>query len=353
MTQGNATVGEYPTQIFPAGSQGSLLIYNSGSTFVYIGTETSTTVGDGYPLSPGSSVSWGEYKPLYAVCRQGETGTLAYSGAATAIFDANSVASQILQQGLATSIAQQIALNGAPSIDVPLVLYRWSLHNTETWNSGIQPSEKYNTLRINVQGDAAHSNALDYYTVLVIWLIGVTPVGTNTYTVPAAADFTRITAPVKGTSILITITPSWASGTYAHPIDIVLSYKEAPANVQYIASSIVGVCDVSENTMLYSRSWAAADTVTQGPFLVSSSAGKRVRVTGYATAGTWNVLLMPINIPNFGLPRAPLILPFATADGSVQKSAEVIASHNPMALYIQKISTTGALTTHVTVIGET
>lgn len=109
------TAIQQPARPYPA-----ITIYNTGAATVYLGDDPPLNPTDGIPLSAGSVIPWDADQALYAVC---PTSTTISTSSNTGVpFDAGAVAAQILDQGLATDIANAISITGAPPIDTNKLL---------------------------------------------------------------------------------------------------------------------------------------------------------------------------------------------------------------------------------------
>lgn len=115
----NVVVTQTVTPIYPAGVQSSITVYNSGTEIIYLGDSSSLQPANGFPVRPGSTVTWSAKQALYAVCDVTKSSTLVYDAGVDSVFDSAAVANQILTQGLAAQIANQIKLSGVPLIDMP------------------------------------------------------------------------------------------------------------------------------------------------------------------------------------------------------------------------------------------
>lgn len=104
----------------PGGWQWDASITNTGAATAYLDTEQQATPTTGVPLSAGSTVIWQAGRPLWVTAPAATSLTITENSGA--IFDAGAVASQILSQGLAGDIAQQINGLGVPSVDAPITL---------------------------------------------------------------------------------------------------------------------------------------------------------------------------------------------------------------------------------------
>lgn len=112
--------GSVPIQMWPAGNSESLTLTNASSTdSVYL--SDTPTVG-GYPVGPGSSLTWDRSRPLFASCDDGKTVELLVLANSGPLFSSSAIASSIMSAGLAEAIANQITLNGVPPINTMFLL---------------------------------------------------------------------------------------------------------------------------------------------------------------------------------------------------------------------------------------
>lgn len=106
--------------VFPGSNASSPVpqtIYNTGTAVVYLGEDDAVQPYSGAPLSPGSTIQWDPDRSCYALTSPGMVGSVVVLDNEGYLFDAGAIANQILDLGLATDIAAQIALTGAPPID--------------------------------------------------------------------------------------------------------------------------------------------------------------------------------------------------------------------------------------------
>jgi hypothetical protein len=121
-----------PLGLFPGGYNGALTLFNNDTAdTVYVG-ETGPTCkqGSGLPLPPRASLQWDSGRPLWLSAPAGTPATPVIVSVVNnqgTIFSPADIASQIIAQGLtATAIAAAISVQGAPSIDSPIVLLNTS-----------------------------------------------------------------------------------------------------------------------------------------------------------------------------------------------------------------------------------
>lgn len=107
-------VGPVAVAVFPSVYGSALTLYNSGSVTLFIGEAPGLSVANGFPLSPGSSIVWDEGKPVYGVSASG-TGQITVLNNAGNLNDVSALANAIIDAGLASDIANQISLKGAPT----------------------------------------------------------------------------------------------------------------------------------------------------------------------------------------------------------------------------------------------
>ena len=104
--------------IYPSGRQDSVTLYNAGDAVAFV--DSQPQAASGYPLSPGSTLSWDAKRPLYAACAKGAPTSLLVTDNGGAVFDASAIAGQILSQGLAQSIASSILATGVQTVNNPV-----------------------------------------------------------------------------------------------------------------------------------------------------------------------------------------------------------------------------------------
>ena len=104
--------------IYPSGRQDAVTLYNTGDAVAFV--DSQPQAAQGYPLSPGSTLSWDAKRPLYAACAKGAPTSLLVTDNGGAVFDASAIAGQILSQGLAQSIASSILATGVQTVNNPV-----------------------------------------------------------------------------------------------------------------------------------------------------------------------------------------------------------------------------------------
>lgn len=155
--------------LYPGGYQGALLLYNVGPGMAYVSDSPNVTASNGWPIAKGSTITWAAGRALYAI--SDTTATLFADENAGSMTSAVDVADALIDSGLANDIAQQVALQGAPSIDHPTVLYSktGTVAANSSWNLGLDTStwidiSKYNSIFIHVTANAqAPPNVADSF----------------------------------------------------------------------------------------------------------------------------------------------------------------------------------------------
>jgi hypothetical protein len=166
-------LGTSPTKVVPEQSYwDSLLIVNTGSSWIFLGNDTTVSNTSGFPLGPGSNKLWDEKQGLYAVCNPGEESELAILDNSGAMFDTTNIAGQILAQGLAGQIAHEINVVGVPAIDRPEIIANATvgLDPAVGYGSAVMDVSKFSSLSMRiteingVAGSCANARAVQLYT---------------------------------------------------------------------------------------------------------------------------------------------------------------------------------------------
>lgn len=110
-----------PQLLYDGYSEALSLKNNDTTNIIYVGESTTKCQqGQGLPIGPLSTVVWDAQRPLWAVCPT-LVGTAQVSLTAVsntgAVFSPGDLASQILTQGLAQQIANDIFITGTPPVD--------------------------------------------------------------------------------------------------------------------------------------------------------------------------------------------------------------------------------------------
>lgn len=108
--------------IFDAGYSKTTTLRNIGAKTVYLDSAITVNPSSSYPLGPGATLQWDAGQALYVVCATGDTSTLVTVQNSGNLFDPVSIGDALLTGGLAAQIAANIAVTGAPPIDVQTVL---------------------------------------------------------------------------------------------------------------------------------------------------------------------------------------------------------------------------------------
>lgn len=145
--------------LYPGGFQGALLLYNTGPGMAYVSDTPNVSAANGWPIAKGSTITWAAGRALYAM--SDTTATLMTDDNAGSMTSAVDVADALIDSGLAADIAAQVAIQGAPSIDHPALLYTksGSIAANQSWNLGLDTSNwidisKYNSIFVHVVANA-------------------------------------------------------------------------------------------------------------------------------------------------------------------------------------------------------
>lgn len=88
-------------------------------TVIYLSGEPGNK---GFPLSPGSTMTWDSGQRLYITCDDGSVARIGVVYNGGQIIDSRALAQQIVSAGLAEEIATKISLAGVPTIDRPKII---------------------------------------------------------------------------------------------------------------------------------------------------------------------------------------------------------------------------------------
>ena len=246
------TVTADPGPVFPNGATGAgessdTVVFNTGSTTVYVDSDFTVTPGTGIPVRAGSNITWAAGVPLYAVTDPGNTGTLAFNDGAGAMFDAGGVANQLIAQGLAGQIAAQIAVSGAPPIDVNAVILSTSFPSvagTDKILAALDVS-RYQSLSVRVSEVDTSTGAPVARQVEMDWLDtsgtnqrdtdGFAITGTNNAATADAGIYGTYQTPVRGPDMQLRIRGNSKAGTTIN-VTVTGSYKSL-ASPRYVMRS--------------------------------------------------------------------------------------------------------------------
>ena len=100
----------------PGRPHAAITVVNNGPAIVYLGEDdVPNPPTNGHPLRVNSTIVWDRDRALYLACPTNSSVVLTENSGQ--VFDAASIAGQILDQGLAEQIAQQINVLGVPQVD--------------------------------------------------------------------------------------------------------------------------------------------------------------------------------------------------------------------------------------------
>ena len=119
MSSNTLTVGATGVEVFiPNRPHPATTIVNQGPGVAYLASDGVPVApwSNAHPLQAKSTIVWDKDAGLY-IGADDPTTVITVTENAGQVFDASAIAGQILSQGLALDIAQQIALNGVPLID--------------------------------------------------------------------------------------------------------------------------------------------------------------------------------------------------------------------------------------------
>lgn len=138
----------------------STLICPSTNTDTVWADSTQVSAAVGIPITPGSTQPWPGDQPLFAWSATNGQQLLVAPGVDQGT-NAGAIATALLAQGLPAAIAADIAVSGAPPIDLPIVL----TNNSQVINSGVAGTPigpldvtKYSSLEIEVTESGATAN---------------------------------------------------------------------------------------------------------------------------------------------------------------------------------------------------
>ena len=202
------------TVIYPSGLQSALTLKNVGAETVYLDSQANVNTG-GFPLGVNSSMVWDANRPLYAYAGNGQLLVSENSGN---LFDAQAVAAEIIAGGLAGDIAAQIALNGAPPIDQPVLLYSNNSLGVGTWSPVLNEDvRKYQSIWVMANcGAAGQMDIVEYSR----WAIGLPPSVQSAFCGNIAGVYNQTTVgfPVRGaieTLQFYVSTGAWSVSVFA------------------------------------------------------------------------------------------------------------------------------------------
>lgn len=294
-----------PIQIFPDGAGGALTLYNTDTTnTVYVGEYPDN---NGFPMSPGMTLSWDAGRSLYAYVDAGNTVSLVVVSNAGNIFSAKSIADQIIAAGLATdianaivnsgltsaNIASQINLAGVPPIDTQTVVLDSglvALNSGVPYVTAVLDVSRYQSLYIHLFDLGFNTNIvpdirevdLDWYTVaqggdlIDRDVVGLSDSFGNAFGVNQGVI---VETPARGGGLKVTIS------------DIAVSGNTSGAKATQVRFVLVG--SYKAMTQLSYKANSSYQSKLTGATLSTTGPHDRVASLGYNKAGgtiaAWNM----------------------------------------------------------------
>lgn len=143
--------GTSPVQVHNDGYPETTTVYNKDTANTVYLLEYPQGFSTGFPLGPGSTITWDKGKALYLCCDNAATTiNVVVADNGGTLTDAGAIAGQIIAQGLATDIATQISLTGAPPIDVNTIIKNiaFTTNTTSTYSIDVPNVEQYQSVTI-------------------------------------------------------------------------------------------------------------------------------------------------------------------------------------------------------------
>lgn len=279
------------TPIYPSGNQEAVTLKNVGAETIYVdNAPIPVGSGAGLPLGSGSSMIWDANKPLYAAAPLTGNGQLLVIENSGNLFDAQAVAVEIINAGLAQDIAQQIAITGAPPIDPLDLLYDISIPSTYPLpiNNSLT-NLKYRTLLVNITDEGTTQDANEYGQLTFSFS------GAKQYRfqIPSGPTWVPnfLVVPVLGPSCNINYVPVSGSGNVA--INIRGSYNAYDYNTQYGVYQYPATDSLVTRSEKYILIYANGLSTTAQRIKIPSRLGRcrfRINIIGSANNNTFQFL---------------------------------------------------------------
>lgn len=259
-------VTAYFSVVLPTGLPTELTLYNLSTTETL--NINDSTNGSGFPLSPGASVSWDAGKPLYASCATSATLVVMDNGGT--ISNPATLAKLIVSSGLGQSVADAVAISGAPSIDSPNAFPQYTGGPTGI-NKAVYDISRYQSAHLYLFAAESPPNAAHFWTVNVqFWATADTGFSTGvvlrtvTATVCDSAN-TYWTLPAIGKTMTVTVAPLVGPAASAQvTLNVTGSFRatEEEFNVQNAGSSQphLSIGSVFEGETFYGGAVPASST---------------------------------------------------------------------------------------------
>ena len=225
-----------PVKVLASGSVQT--VYNSDVVNQVFLSDWPTPLG-GFPLNPGSTLQWDSGKDLYLSVVAGVAVTVYVLPNGGQLTDASAIAGAIIAQGLAQDIADKIAIEGAPSIDVPMYTQISSnmAGNTTQVISNVIDSSKYGAIDITIW-DERNADFDTLRLCQIRWLSSGSIVALDHFSTyggfSGQGQAWQMTLPVRGDSfqVIVSCIPSDLTATLADVnFFTTLSYKVLPKSV--------------------------------------------------------------------------------------------------------------------------
>jgi hypothetical protein len=339
------TSGSALTAIYqPGRGQGPVTIYNAiGGATCYVDNEDPLgNPTNGIPLTAGSSLPWDGDQALYIVCPT-STQVVISDNSQTGT-DAGAVASQLIAQGLATDIANAIALTGAPPIDkfapLPSLPLTLATLNGAVTSASIDVSAYQS---ISVLAKTSNPGPTNNTRVNVNWCDSLGNVLFTEYFFVGNGGQTISNMTVRGAMVYFSLINLGAG------VPVVLtaygSYKSLASNYALVAGAgtTTGVLDggAAYGVSTWSGNIPASTTWTCQPDVIAGPVDLAMRYTNTNTTGFARILRIPTTI--FGLTtylaEGAGTAPMPTVPGQ-QTLESIYLPAMPVELSIQNLSTT-------------
>lgn len=222
--------------ITEAGIPGGCVITNTGTNPAGLVDNGSAVPADAWTLGAGDTFTW-DTRPLWASSSSGTTITVDDNSAGQ-LFSSQAVASALISSGLAGDIAQQIALNGAPSIDAPGTIFS---QMTPT-PFGTLPTQlfdiaKYQSLFVWFNVTVTGSPVIGDLIRLYLWYYDSSGTLLDWQTIEAAGDCTIVAKmPTHGTFVKFGWNAAGGGSTYSVQLSATGSLRTVP-NPQFTVTN--------------------------------------------------------------------------------------------------------------------
>jgi len=294
--------GSSPTAVLEFARPNDVFLQNlSTADTVWLDNSRGVTATSGAPLGAGASKVWTAGMPLFAVAGAGKTVPLCMSDNSGAIVDPSTIAAQILQQGLATSIAQAIYVTGVPPVDRLTDIVPGGGPNSGTMDSGVgfvgpvMDCSAFPSLLLYIT-DGFVNDSAKMRQIVVRWFAdaaGTLPIGTEDWFIPIINGEMSVSVPTRGRSVqfealaLTTATQDainfWVFGSYR-------SVPKARFIIENTATDTMTVQVASESITQWAGNASATSSVTGYPKVTAGPGRLTARIGPITTAGEMTLL---------------------------------------------------------------